>query len=141
MKDKLQACCLIAMITWGGTVFSQTKLKSLEDFKTPTGDWFMAKDVKVDSVNHKLFTYAEGGDSFVNGATGKTVHLESKEAFGDIEVHLEFLLPEGSNSGIYFQSRYEIQIFDSYGKENIDFSDCGGIYQRWDESKPKKQKG
>ncbi|MHA7944815.1 3-keto-disaccharide hydrolase [Formosa sp. 3Alg 14/1] len=141
MKAKLQACCLIAMITWGGTIFSQTKLKSLEDFKTPTGDWFMAKDVKVDSVNHKLFTYAEGGDSFVNGATGKTVHLESKEAFGDIELHLEFLLPEGSNSGIYFQSRYEIQIFDSYGKENIDFSDCGGIYQRWDESKPKKQKG
>ncbi|GAL79481.1 putative large multi-functional protein [Algibacter lectus] len=56
-------------------------------------------------------------------------------------MHIEFLLPKGSNSGIYFQSRYEIQIFDSYGKDDVAYSDCGGIYQRWDESKPKGEKG
>ncbi len=34
--------------------------------------------------------------------------------------------------------RYEIQILDSWGKEQIGDHDCGAIYQRWD---PKRGKG
>lgn len=141
MKLYLNALLLILITGYTSTVFSQTKLKSLNDFRQPTGEWFQAKEVALDSVNNKLLEYIEGEGSFVNGPTGRTKHLVSKEEFGDIELHIEFLLPKGSNSGIYFQSRYEIQIFDSYGVENPEHSDCGGIYQRWDESKPKKQKG
>lgn len=121
--------------------FGQIKLKELIDFKNPRGNWFQAATVEIDSLNNKIFNTSPGVGCFINGATGKTEHLVSKESFGDIELHIEFLLPEGSNSGIYFQSRYEIQIFDSYGVENPEHSDCGGIYQRWDESKPKKEKG
>jgi hypothetical protein len=32
---------------------------------------------------------------------------------------------------VYFQGLYEIQVFDSYGKDKVTFSDCGGIYARW----------
>lgn len=132
---------LVILIFCCHPVFGQIKLKELSDFSQPTGEWFQASNVQLDSLNNAFFTYNDGDEVFVNGPAGKTNHLESKEAFGDIELHIEFLLPKGSNSGIYFQSRYEIQIFDSFGKENPEHSDCGGIYQRWDESKPNKEKG
>jgi hypothetical protein len=51
------------------------------------------------------------------------------------------MVPKGSNSGIYLAGRYEIQILDSFGKENPTFSDLGGLYQRWDTKRPKGQTG
>jgi len=50
---------------------------------------------------------------------------------GDLEIEIEVMVPKGSNSGIYFQGRYEIQILDSYGKEHPKFGDMGGIYRKW----------
>ena len=38
------------------------------------------------------------------------------EKFGDIHLELEFMVPKGSNSGIYLMGEYEVQILDSYGK-------------------------
>ena len=43
--------------------------------------------------------------------------IQTKEYFGDCQVHVEFKLPlsskEYGNSGVYLQSRYEVQIIDS----------------------------
>jgi type 1 glutamine amidotransferase len=66
--------------------------------------------------------------------------LVGKENHGDIYLHAEFRIPKGSNSGVYFQGRYEIQILDSWGvsKKDLKFSDCGAVYQQFDE---KTQKG
>ena len=57
----------------------------------------------------------------------------SAEMYGDVTVHVEFRIPKGSNSGVYLMGRYEIQIFDSFGKalKDMTFADCGGVYQRW----------
>lgn len=49
----------------------------------------------------------------------------------DLELEIEVMVPKGSNSGIYFQGRYEIQVFDSYGKKNPKFGDMGGVYRKW----------
>jgi len=68
-------------------------------------------------------------------------YLFTKEEFQDVEVHFEFMVPKGSNSGIYLAGRYEIQILDSFGKDEVTFSDLGGLYQRWDIKRPKKQYG
>lgn len=56
---------------------------------------------------------------------------------GDIELELEVMLPKGSNSGIYLQGRYEVQLFDSWGVKDASFSDIGGIYRNWETEKGK----
>src|SRR5690606_20817336 len=59
----------------------------------------------------------------------------------DFDLELEYLLAKGSNSGVYLQGRYEVQLFDSWGVSNPSFSDNGGIYERWDESIEGDNKG
>jgi Domain of Unknown Function (DUF1080) len=68
----------------------------------------------------------------LNGPTGRTANLCSERVFGDVELYLEFMLAKGSNSGVYLQGLYEIQIFDSWGSsEGVKTSDAGAIYHRW----------
>ena len=38
------------------------------------------------------------------------------------------MVPKGSNSGIYVMGEYEIQVFDSYGKDKLGGGDMGAIY-------------
>jgi len=58
-------------------------------------------------------------------------NLVSKQKFGDCRVHLEFMIGGRSNSGVKLQRRYEIQLYDSHGRENPTARDCGGIYPHW----------
>ncbi|GAA4434744.1 hypothetical protein GCM10023091_10130 [Ravibacter arvi] len=67
--------------------------------------------------------------------------LITVEEHGDADIEMEFMMAKESNSGIYLQGRYEIQLLDSWGKKNAAAGDCGGIYERWDESRPQGQKG
>ena len=61
----------------------------------------------------------------------------SLEAFGDARIHLEYRLPfepdgEGQfrgNSGVYLQSRYEVQVLDSFGRP-IGDREAGALYQQ-----------
>jgi hypothetical protein len=54
--------------------------------------------------------------------------LYTQEKFGDCQVELELMIPKGSNSGIYLMGEYEVQVFDSYGREKVGPGDMGGIY-------------
>ena len=52
--------------------------------------------------------------------------LISHQKFGDCHVHLEFrTLGAPTNSGIYFQTRYEVDINESFGR--TDGSPCGNL--------------
>ena len=77
-----------------------------------------------------------GKGIWVNGPTGRTRDLISKVFHGDVELHLEFMIPKGSNSGVKLQGHYEIQILDSFGAKTLSGDSCGGIYPRA-ELKPK----
>lgn len=71
-----------------------------------------------------------------NGSKGQVNNIVSEKQFGDVELFVEFQIPAGSNSGIYLQGLYEVQIFDSFGKEKLTTQDGGAIYHRWLQEKP-----
>ena len=61
---------------------------------------------------------------------------ETLEPYGDFRLHLEFRLPykpnargqHRGNSGVYIQSRYELQVLDSFGWPAA-FNDVGALYR------------
>ncbi len=99
-------------------------------WRQPTGDWILAGDAKPDATNVSRLVAESGHGTLVNGVIGKTRNLLSKQDFVDVEAHFEFQIPKGSNSGVKFETLYEIQISDSFGKAKASASDCGGIYPR-----------
>ena len=58
-----------------------------------------------------------------------------------MDISFDFMLARGSNSGVYLQGRYEIQLYDSWGTKTAKYDDCGGIYERWNDAKPNGEKG
>ena len=101
------------------------------------GAWSVTAGVHWDGVaSPKVLTALPApGDRLVNGATGGSSNIVTTSRYGDVELYLEFLLAARSNSGVYVQGLYEIQIFDSYGVAKLKFGDCGGIYTRSVEGK------
>ncbi len=57
-----------------------------------------------------------------------SVNLYTEQKFGDCAIEVEFMIPKGSNSGVYVMGEYEVQILDSYGKEKVTPGDMGGLY-------------
>lgn len=102
----------------------------LKAWKAPTGDWADVGLVQVDPKNPKRLESQPGTGILVNGVTGRTTNLVTKDEFGDIEAHVEFLIPKGSNAGVKFEGLYEVQILDSWGVQKPKATDCGGIYPR-----------
>ncbi len=77
-----------------------------------------------------------GGMVTVNPGTG---NLETKEAFGDVQIHLEWKAPaeiKGSgqdrgNSGLLIMGRYEVQILDSYQNRTYSNGQAASIYKEY----------
>src|SRR4051794_25918146 len=105
--------------------------KEMSGWRESTGAWQPASAVPLDPANPRQFKIEPGFGVFVNGPKGKTTNLITKDSYGDLEAHVEFCVPKGSNSGVKFHSVYEIQIFDSWqSSKKPSGSDCGGIYPR-----------
>lgn len=123
--------------------FQAITLDNLDAFQATDGNWELAGAAYTDRTVDKAPVQAEAGTGVLvnNNTESKRSHLVTQQEYGDQEVELEFMMAKGSNSGVYLQGRYEVQLFDSWGKEDPKHSDCGGIYQRWDESRPEGQKG
>ncbi len=109
---------------------------NFEGWRAPTGEWVAAGKAPLDSADARLFQIQPGEGILVNGAKGKTVDLKTEAEYGDVLAHVEFVVPKGSNSGVYFMGRYEVQVYDSYGVAQPKYSDCGGIYASCSEPKP-----
>lgn len=113
-----------------------------------TKGWAATAAVSLDPEDTKIFFVSPvDGDKVIhNTATDssgkKGAALKTTKEYGDLELHTEFLISEGSNSGIYVMGRYEVQILDSYGKSDneIGVHDCGSIYERWNEDEEDKTK-
>jgi hypothetical protein len=97
-------------------------------------EWYRAGFVKAEGKS--LHGDGKPGDIIVNGPHGKTDNIYTTSKFGDCELYVEFMVPQGSNSGVYLHGLYEIQVFDSFGAEKPTTTDCGAIYHRWINGKP-----
>ncbi len=121
---------LFAAICIGQTKDVELLPGNLSAWKVPHGDWAEVAGVELDPQNARKFLAKPGKGVWYNGSKGRAVNLYTKQKFADVEVHLEFNIPKGSNSGIKFHGHYEIQICDSFGKKEVTGADCGGIYPR-----------
>jgi sugar phosphate isomerase/epimerase len=137
---KLQFILIFFLILAGTNQICAGDLsQSLSAWRSDHGTWFEAGAAYMNPDNSRFLSTLPGSSVFVNGADGRTKHLVSDEEFGDMRLHIEFLVPRGSNSGVYFMGRYEIQVRDSWGDDShYPGNECGGIYQRWDESRKDK---
>lgn len=114
---------------------------ALEAFRPAEGWRGVAEVAAVPGMTG--FTSAGEGRILVNADTKdtKTPYLLTREEYGDVRIELEFMVPTGSNSGVYVMGRYEVQILDSFGRMDVDAGDLGGIYQRWDPARPRDERG
>ena len=63
--------------------------------------------------------------------------IQTKMAFGDCQLHLEWSAPDvvldggqaRGNSGVFFQNRYELQILDSHNNRTYSNGQAGSIYK------------
>jgi len=138
------------------------ELKDLSAFRPQAGNWSVVGDITIDpsvEIRHTPVPVAEtkgrkkaaaipaeapavtskpGSGILLNmNDEQKKSHLLTVMEHGDIELDLELMVPKGSNSGLYLQGRYEVQILDSWGVKNPAYSDIGGIYRNW-ENQPGK---
>src|SRR5690606_27056191 len=68
----------------------------------------------------------------------KTGGIETKESFGDVQVHLEWRAPaevKGTgqgrgNSGVFLMKTYEVQILDSYDNRTYSNGQAGSVYKQ-----------
>jgi hypothetical protein len=102
--------------------------KDLSGWKTVGKDkvqWKFGK-AALDPANPAKLVVDGPGDELVSPEKG--VNLSSEATFGDCRVELEFMVSQKSNSGVKLMNIYEVQIFDSFGKEVPDDKDSGAIY-------------
>jgi hypothetical protein len=95
--------------------------------------WQVVGDVSLHPDDPRRFALATGVGAFVNGEAGRTADLHTLVELGSCELHVEFCVPQKSNSGVYLMGDYEIQVLDSFGtpESELDYGSCGGIYARW----------
>ncbi len=141
--------------------FETLSLQNLSGFREQTGNWTIVGDVLIDpnvDIHHeapqevlqtkkrkkkkqkdaevtapKAVTFSDGSGILLNmNDDVKKDNLITVMEHGDIELSLEVMVPKGSNSGIYLQGRYEVQLLDSWGVKTPKYSDIGGIYRNWE---------
>lgn len=122
--------------------FKSIDLNDLSAFGKTGKNWSVASYVSIDRTKEKSISFENGKGILVNSNDQrKNKHLATNFEHGDIELELDVMMPVGSNSGLYFQGRYEIQLYDSWGVEKPTYKDIGSIYQRWDDKRGKGNQG
>ena len=155
LKPKFTSLSLVALaLAWmcsAGTASAQSgasepdalPLQDLSAFQDPGETWRIVGDVTANLKKNNVLKVSNGTGVLVNLPTKRThgTDLLTKLEHGDLDLDLDYMVAKGSNSGIYLQGRYEFQLLDSWGEKQMTPGQNGGIYERWDESKPEGQKG
>ena len=122
---------------------SGINLNDFSSFKDPGKSWSLANSVTANPNIEGELNAMAGSGILVNkpGKKNQGADLFTIAQHGNMILELDYLIAKGANSGIYLQGNYEIQLNDSWGNIRSFSSDNGGIYERWDDSKPDGYKG
>jgi hypothetical protein len=114
-------------LPFNGKDLTGWRLKNEKDSRWQVGKASLDKDPKKIAI---YIPKEKPDGDLVNLTTGGGSDIYTMEKFGDCVVELEFMVPQGSNSGIYLMGEYEIQVLDSYGKpdDQLTQGDLGAIY-------------
>ena len=118
-------------------------LTDLSFFQNPGPSWSIEGNVNSGYTDKAVLTEIPGTGILANLSddSHRGEDIFSKQQFGGMDIELDYLMAPGSNSGIYMQGRYEVQLRDSWGNVLPTSADNGGIYERWNDSLPEKHKG
>ena len=113
--------CLVAPALLAGTsaVAEGEEWISLFDGSTLEG-W---RNARAPRAENKWFIEDDAMTNVDHGNDIATV-----KRFKDFDLKLEFKTVPGGNSGVYLRGRIEVQVLDSYGKEEVTNQDNGAIY-------------
>lgn len=146
-----QIFSLIACFTVGAIVASGAGFSKVDEYKSgiewpeppvvtpgegnlPPSDAIVLFDgTDMSAFNNGEKWKIENGYAQVQGAS-----IQSKQAFGDCQLHLEFASPEEvkgkgqgrGNSGVYLMGKYEVQILDSFENKTYFDGQCGAVYKQ-----------
>ena len=106
------------------------------EFRNPRAKkvWVVCGGVRLDPADSARLLPVESEGSrdsvLLCGGDGRGSDLMTREHFSDYQLHIEFTVPKGSNSGVYNRGLFEVQVFDSYGAPKLSWHDCGALYER-----------
>lgn len=112
-----------------------------EDTKTPSDAIVLFDgsnfDEWVSSVDSSKVKWVLNPDKSMT-VKNKTGDIQTKRNFGDIQLHIEWksseaIIGEGqhrSNSGVFIQNRYEVQVLDNNDNETYVNGQVGSIYKQ-----------
>lgn len=109
-------------------------LQDLSAFSTKGEQWKIVGAVEAGYTDTVL--QAKSGDGILLNYFNRTAHyrtasaIQTKFDHGDMVLEFDFMIPKGGMSRVFLQSRYGIQIADSWGVQLPKFNDMGGIYER-----------
>lgn len=132
-------CAVCGAADEKGTVHSPFNGKDLSGWKlkgaADKSKWVVGKATMNAAAPNKIDVKvlapdaaADAGDRQLVNSDHAGVDIYTEAKYGDCRIELEFMIPKGSNSGVYVMGEYEIQILDSFGKETIGPGDLGGLY-------------
>lgn len=104
--------CLIAATT-------HLQAKPITDFFNIADGWESAGSIEIaaDGTSFTATGKPDGEILYTNGIQDGAGSLQSKANFSDQIVSFEFMVPPGSQAGVYLQGRYEVKLSDSAGQD------------------------
>jgi len=125
-------------------------LNDLSAFTTPTPNWRIVGNVRANLAKENTLITDKGAGILANIPLEKApadpknpykYDLLTNLQHGDVDLELDYMMASTSNSGVYLQGRYEIQLRDSWTIRTPNVHDNGAVYERWDDKRPDGQKG
>jgi hypothetical protein len=143
MIRSLSIVILFTTFTISSKAQTAISFNDLSAFNNPGKNWKLAGKVTADLGQANVLRSTKGQGLLVNDPDKKTAgtDLYTKDEFSDMDLEVDYMMAKGSNSGIYLQGRYELQLRDSWGLIDPGAAGNGGIYERFDESRGKGNEG